>query len=354
MVDVSTEPGRGRGPEVSARGGPPGYAALVEAVAVLQHPERAIVRVEGPRALRMLDGLLTNSLGPLERGRAVYAFILTPKGRPVAEARAIGVEDEVWLDVPLACRDSLAAHLERYLPPIHARWRVDEEMGRLSVVGPRVDEIPAAAFGVGAEDPAPETPEDLLVVPGGAGAPLRVRRERIEGPGWDLYAPAARLEALLPGLLEAAARLGGGAASPEAHRIWRVERGIPAYGAEITTDVLPQETGQASRAISFDKGCYTGQEVVARIHYRGHVNRHLRGLRFAGGGEGDAGPPGEGDELFRGEKGVGRVTTAVRSPRFGPIALGYVRREVEPGERLAARPDADPSVDVAELPFTIE
>ncbi|MGH7540660.1 MAG: YgfZ/GcvT domain-containing protein, partial [Gemmatimonadota bacterium] len=143
---------------------------------------------------------------------------------------------------------------------------------------------------------------------------------------------------------------GGRPAGGEAFEILRVERGLPAYGREITEGNLLQETGQTERAVDFRKGCYTGQEVVARIHYRGHVNRLLRGLRS--GDPGSSLDPGA--SLFRGDREVGDVRTAVRSPRQGSIALAYVRREVEPGERLALGPGGPPAVEVVELPFTFK
>jgi folate-binding protein YgfZ len=156
--------------------------------------------------------------------------------------------------------------------------------------------------------------------------------------GVDLIVRASDREALLP-LLEAA---GLPEVSDEAAEIVRVESGRPRFGREMTTETIPQEAGINERAVSFTKGCYIGQETVARLHYKGKPNRHLRGLRL------DA-PAASGDPIVAGEKEVGRVGTAVLSPALGPIALAIVRREAEPGARVTVG-DSN-AAEVVELPF---
>jgi tRNA-modifying protein YgfZ len=123
----------------------------------------------------------------------------------------------------------------------------------------------------------------------------------------------------------------------------RVERGRPRYGFELNDGVIPQEAGLNERAVSFTKGCYVGQETVARLFYRGKPNRHLRGLRLSG-------PAATGDPLRLGEKEVGRLGTVVVSPAFGPIALAIVRREASPGDTLAVGDDAV-TAEIVDLPF---
>lgn len=321
---------------LSAPDAPEGYDALIEAVALLDETDRRIIRVRGDHARRMVNGLVSNHLDPLDRGRAVYSFALTPKGRPVAEFRILPAGNELWLDTPPACLDDLVAHLGRYMPPLYARFEVHPRARRLGLVGPTSTAALRRAADVCGWDREidPEGLEALQIRPlqGTAELPMLVRRESLEGPGFDIYLDAENLDSARRILSEAAAGEGGRAAVRAAWEILRVERGVPVYGAEIDMNVLPQETGQEGRAISFEKGCYTGQEVVARIHYRGKVNRLLRGVRFVNVGTEALPPPAT--ELLREGRGVGRVTTAVRSPRFGRIALAYVRREVEPGERL--------------------
>lgn len=328
-----------------------GYEALRDHAALLDDTDRVVLRVRGAGAREHFGGLVTNHVEALEPGRALYAFMLTPKGRPVAEMRVLAREPDdgeevLWADLPAACADAAVDHLGRYLPPRLASWEVLDAVRRLAVVGPSsadalrsagVEPLPSRALTAsGADLPAAHGPATV------------VRREEIEGPGFDLYLPAETLEEARDALLVAVREADGGAAGRAAREIWRVERGIPVYGAEIDTDVLPQETGQGDRAIDHEKGCYTGQEVVARIHHRGKVNRRLRGLRP----EGDpATLPEPGDELFAGGRSRATVTSAVRSPRLGPLVLAYVRRELDPGDVLALEPDGEPAWRVAELPF---
>lgn len=326
------------------------HRRLRETVGVLDDTDRGLVRVWGARAGRVLAGLLSNDLAPLGRGRGVYSFVLTAKGRPLAELRALPGADgeEVLLDVPAACLEALLDHFGRSIPPIHARFEPRADLVRLSLAGPRAEAAlrRAAPEATGSAAPGPLEVRHDLPVPG-VGTATLVGREEAEGPGFDLHVRAPDLAQAWRRLCEAAAAEGGGPVGRRAWEVRRVELGIPACGRDFGTDDLAPETGQEARAISYTKGCYTGQEVVARIHYRGHVNRLLRGLAFPE----DAEPPATGTELHRGDRVAATVTTAVRSPRLGTIALGYVRREVEPGERLSREPEGEPVVRVVELPF---
>jgi folate-binding protein YgfZ len=122
-----------------------------------------------------------------------------------------------------------------------------------------------------------------------------------------------------------------------------VERGRPRYGVDLDDTVIPQEAGLNARAVSFTKGCYVGQETVARLHYRGKPNRHLRGLQLYA-------PTSAGEDLTLDGRAVGRVASVASSPVFGPIALALVRREAPPGARVAVGSDGG-SAQVIELPF---
>jgi folate-binding protein YgfZ len=327
------------------------YAALRDSAALLDDSDRVVLLIRGADAREHFGGLVTNHVEALAPGRALYAFMLTPRGRPVAEMRVLAREPEegdevLWADLPAACAGAAVDHLGRYLPPRLASWEALDSVVRLAVVGPDAEEALRSAD-VDGPPPEPLTASETELPEPGVPATV-VRREAIEGPGFDLYLPAASLREARDALGRAVRGVGGRPAGSGAREIWRVERGIPIYGAEIDTDVLPQETGQGDRAIDHEKGCYTGQEVVARIHHRGKVNRRLRGLRPAGD---PASPVGPGDELFADGRSRATVTSAVRSPRLGPLALGYVRRELDPGDALALEPDGDPVWRVEELPF---
>ena len=321
---------------------------LREHAAVADGQDRTLLEVRGERALETFGGLVTQHVEALPEGRAAYAYMLTAKGRPVAEMRVLrpaasgGDEQRLLLDLPTACREQAEEHFGRYLPPRLATVAEREDLVRLTVLGPEADPVLQTVLD-GVELPA----SPLDVVSTGEGAAVVVRREPEVGSGHDLYVPAGEAADVWEALVEAAEAAGGGPAGLEAREVLRVELGIPLYGREISLDVLPQETGQTDRAVSFEKGCYTGQEVVARIHYRGQVNRHLRGLRLPE----DLEPPALDTPLHREGRERGTVTTALRSPRLGPVALAFVRREVEVGSEVGIGDEDGPAARVAELPL---
>jgi folate-binding protein YgfZ len=307
-----------------------GYKALTESVAVWTDPDRIIVRVGGPRTDRMLNGLLSTDITLLQPGDAALSFVLTSRGRPVAVPKVIRTHDAILLDVDRAALPGLLDHFETYLPPRFATVTVLEEAIRITLLGPRSE-------GVAAE------------VASASGC-LFIPRDPSDGGGVDVYVLSEEDRAAVPSIEPAIVAAGGARASATDYDTWRIERGIPVFGADITAENLPQETGLAERAVSFDKGCFTGQEVVARIHYRGHVNRHLRGLRSTDPSIRSHLQPA--DALYSKGRAVGAVTSTCDSPRFGPICLAYVRREVAPGDEVGASPDTPTGWLVSELPFT--
>ncbi len=197
----------------------------------------------------------------------------------------------------------------------------------LSLIGPRSVEIAGSA-------PLPENAcEDVTV--GGAEC-LAVG----SAEGIDLLVPAPEQQRVREALFA------GGAVevSAEAAEIVRIEAGRPRFGAEMGTETLPAEAGIVERAVSFTKGCYIGQETVARLHYKGRPNRHLRGLRLSA--------PAQPDESLRvGEKEVGRLGSAAISPALGSIGLAILRREAEPGATVAVGEDGV-TAEVVALPFS--
>jgi folate-binding protein YgfZ len=222
---------------------------------------------------------------------------------------------------------------------------VSEETGLITVLGPdAAGLLSREALGLRVESQTLQGMEEgdyVVVGRDGGGGITVLRTADVATAAFDVIGERRSVRALLDRLIEV-----GAVELDEA--IWetlRVEAGRPAFGIDMDEDTLPVEAGIHPRAIDYDKGCYTGQEVIVRIRDRGHVNRHLRGLRL-----GDAPPSARGAELFapsiRGDAVVGAVTSAVRSPRVGEtIGLGYVRREIEPGQEVrVAGPDGAPAV----------
>ena len=333
------------------------WTALTETAGLYADASRRVWRVDGARAVDALHGLVTNDLRAAEEGYAIPCLALTPKGRPIADLRVWkrpAGEGPVLLDLSAEGADALYEHFGRYLPPRFATIVPLPEAKILRVLGPQADSALLNVFGADLVLPAADRFLQARLIGASipdaeqrARAPLLLRRPDSEGGGWDILL-SAEYRVAEEALRDAVESLGGCAAGPEAWDIWRVERGIPVYGWDYGLENLPQETGLTERTVSFDKGCYTGQEVVARIHYRGHVNQRLMGLQAPG--DQLLSPAAE---LFKEGRATGRITSAVESPRFGSIALGMIRREVDPGAILAVSAVAKPDVKVRNLPFTL-
>jgi folate-binding protein YgfZ len=208
------------------------------------------------------------------------------------------------------------------------------ETSLLSLIGPQAGTVAASAIEVGElPDAEREHAHTLARI---AGVSTRLIRTDL---GIDALFESGALDSVVTALETGAATV----VSEDAAEIVRVESGRPRYGVDVDESTIPQEAGLNERAVSFTKGCYVGQETVARLHYRGKPNRHLRGLRLSE-------PAASGTELHLGDRAVGRLGSSVVSPRRGPIALALVRREVEPGTCLALG-ESDATASVVELPF---
>lgn len=318
------------------------YRALVDGCGLAARVDRGFVVVAGDRRAEMLNGLLTNQVTDLA-GAGRHALLLTAKGRVLSDLRVFPRSADMLLDVPRRGIANLLDAFNKYLPPIYATFEdASDELGQLGAYGPKAAEAIVEFWG----DTIPE--EHLAVAEGEVdGQPLLlVRNRRLAADGFELIAPRAGIPKLAERLLAAVAGVGGRPVGATAMEVVRVESGLPAYGIDMGEENLAQETGLEGDAISYDKGCYLGQEVVARVHFRGHVNRRLCGLEF------DTDGTAPGTALYDGEKEVGQVTSALRSPQLGPIGLGYVRREIEPPAELRqADGAAGGAVRVVDLPF---
>jgi tRNA-modifying protein YgfZ len=311
-------------PEIDAQ-----YRALREEVAALDRSARAILLVEGPDAAAYLNGQLTNEVEGLAEGTGCYAALLDRKGHIQSDMRVLRLAaDEIWLDLDPGGAAGVLKHLRTYSVGHDAELEDrSEDWAIVSLIGPR--SLAAAGF----EPLDPEHAHRLRAWDG-----IEVRGVRTD-LGLDLIVAAADAERLRS-LLGAAGVVDVSEAAVE---ILRVESGRPRFGAEITSELMPAEAGIVERAIDFEKGCYIGQEPVARLHYRGKPNRRLRGVRLSA-------PAKAGETLSVGDREVGSIASACVSPALGPIALAVIRREAEAGDSVSVGA-AGNSGEVVELPF---
>jgi folate-binding protein YgfZ len=291
--------------------------------------ERAKVLVRGPDAAEYLQGQLTNDIEGIAPEQGRYAALLDRKGHLISDMRVLRLENgDLWLDLEPGPAETVLKHLRTYsigreveIEDVTDRWAI------ASVIGPRAGEL-SGFEGLGPEH-AQRFREwegtHVLAVATDVGLDLIARSE-----------DAATLE----GLLRDA---GAAEVSVEAAEIIRVESGRPRFGVDMGSESMPAEAGIVERAVDFEKGCYIGQEPVARLHYRGKPNRTLRGLRLSA-------PATVGDPLVLGEREVGTVGTACISPALGPIALAIVRREATDGQQVTVSDGI--TAELVELPFS--
>jgi folate-binding protein YgfZ len=297
------------------------YELLRESVGLVDRSARGKLRLLGAEAAEFLQGQLTNDVESLEEGSGCYAALLNHKGKVRVDMRLLRGADWIWIDT---------------------------EPGLQSVMDATV-----RTYGIGRDVRAEDVthPRSILSLLGPAARPLldvdppAVEHSFAEGEhglyvttdlGVDVICATADADAVR-------LALGVEPVSDEAAECLRIESGRPRFGIDFDTETIPEEAGLNDRAVSFDKGCYVGQETVARLHYKGKPNRHLRGLRLSA-------PAATGTELRLGERVVGVVGSVAASPVHGPIALALVRREASPGDELAVG-DSGATALVVELPF---
>jgi tRNA-modifying protein YgfZ len=308
----------------------PADRAVTAGCGLFDRSDRGKLALTGEEAKSFLQGQVSNDVESLTPGTGCYAAFLTPKGKMLGDLRILDAGDELLLDTERVALQGLFNMIRRfgigYDVRLHKRTL---ERGLLSLVGPEA----AATAGV---EPLAGAPEHTHLEAEIGGVAVRAVRTDV---GVDLLCESAQTAAL-----SAALEAGGALPVEEAVvECLRVEHGRPRYGLDLDDTVIPQEAGLNARAVSFTKGCYVGQETVARLHYRGKPNRHLRGLRLSG-------PAHAGDPLRLGDREVGHLGSVADSPRFGWIALGLVRREAPVGSSISVGERA--TAEVVELPFS--
>lgn len=290
------------------------YGALHETAGFLPRTGRGRLLLRGADRKSYLQGLLSNDVAALAAGQGCYATLLTAQGRMISDMRVFDTGDALLLDLELPVTETVRAHLDMFVITEDVTVQdVTASLAQVGLYGPNAPDVLAAvrARGVGVLHAFP-------------GADLGVE-------GFDLIVPSADA----PSLLAALEAAGATAVSEETAEVTRVEAGIPRFLVDMDTSTIPLEAGIEDRAISLTKGCYVGQEVIIRVLHRGggRVARKLVQLVA------DAHDATRGDTVFAGEREVGRLTSAVDSPRFGTrLALAYVHRDfVESGTALTVR-----------------
>jgi tRNA-modifying protein YgfZ len=295
------------------------YELVSESAGLVERSDRGMFVVRGGEAADFIQGQVSNDVEALSPGQGCYATILNHKGKLRTDLRVLRGDDFFWIDTEAIGQPVVRHMLATYSLGRDVQWEdVGPDHAILSLIGPRADEL---------VDRAPAAEEHAFV---DTGAGLVVRTDL----GLDILCGSARAQ-------ELRAELDVEPVSEEVAECVRIESGRPRLGLDMDAETMPQEAGINERAVNFEKGCYVGQETVARLHYRGKPNRHLRGLLLSE-------PAERRTDILLGDKVVGRVGSTCVSPRLGAIALALVRREAAPGETVLV--GGNPAA-VVELPF---
>jgi folate-binding protein YgfZ len=300
-----------------------------------------VLEITGQDRERFLSGMVTCEVRELGPAGGTYGFFTTRKGGVLADFALLSIEDRLLLELPPGRAPAVSDHLKGYILADRVEPKISSELLPLLVAGPEAKhvlrELLGGALPAGAELRWGHGPAEIDSVP------VRLANRPLLGvDAWTVWVAAEGAEVVARALLGAGARPAG----YDALQTVRIEAGIPLWGLDYDESNLPQETG-LDEGLNFTKGCYLGQEVVARIHYRGGVNRRIVGIEI----DGDE-PPATGTELLLDGKPVGKVGSVTLSPNLeGPIGLALVHKKAaEPGTRLQVAGDGG-EVEVEELPF---
>lgn len=295
----------------------------------------AVIVVEGPDRTKWLHKIITADVENVATGQGVRSALLDAKGHFAADFVMLVEQDSILLLTTPESNLPLLAGLRRYV--IRERVQLGDrtqDWKLFSVIGPESDSVIEKAFG----SVAPASAYSFARTAATSGASSLVRGSRARVPATEVLSPAAgadKVKAALDSIPEVDARV---------LEILRIEAGLPEWGADFDSSTLVMEIPGVHQ-VRVDQGCYVGQEVVARLVHRGHVNRSLVGLKFEGERSIAKGTP-----LMENDKQVGLVTSSCLSPSLGMIGLGYVRREAsEDGSLLRAGDRA--YARIARLPF---
>jgi len=294
----------------------PGLVALARDVAVVERPGRGLLRLTGKDPVGMLNATLTNSVPKDARG--AYALLLNPKGRVQSDLRVLKSGEDILVDTEPEGADAAREILGRYAPFSRVKLEdLSNEWSVLGLYGPRAGELLGSPELAEHQTAEVEIGGETLLATGVA-APVA---------GYDLLGPREAVARAGRVLLER----GAAPANPDAYETARVRAGVPRFGSDLTPENFPGEAGVLDRAVDFGKGCYPGQETVARMRYRGHPNKTLYGISYRG----ETLSPGT--PILQGDKKVGKITSVAPLPVDGKsLALCYLSRNTDIGAALTA------------------
>jgi folate-binding protein YgfZ len=307
------------------------YQALRHGCGLADRSSAGRLELLGADRQRFLNAYVTCDVKGLAAGQGAYGFFTGPQGRILADVAVLAHGDRLWLELPPGQAGPIAEHLKKYLIADRVEMRPLADMVPLTLAGPGAAAALAALAGAApGHDPLPPAPWSHARVMVAGVEVTAQRRGRLGLPALSLWVSGSLAEPLREEIL---GHLGLGVreVSGEAMEIVRAEAGVPAFGHDFGPQNFPQETGAEEEAVSYTKGCYLGQEVVARIHYRGGVQKTLCGLVFDGGAL-----PASGTALLYEGREAGTLGTAVHSLALDrPIGLAILhRRAAAPGSRL--------------------
>ena len=329
------------------------HRAIVEGRAFADRSWVDLLELRGADRRRFLHGLVTCDVQGLAAGASAYGFVSSVQGRILAEAVVVAREQSLLLELPAGSGPAVAQHLGKYVIADDVTIEARPDLQAVTLFGSEAElELGAAALAPGTWTAAPATLFEIPV--------LADRRPVWGMTALTLWVAPGESAAFFQRLLEAGRCVGLRPVGLQAVDSRRVELGVPRFGRDFGPPTaadpghFPQETGLDEQAVSYTKGCYLGQEVIARIHYRGQVNRMLRGLRLAASADVEA--LGDGAEVRFEGRPLGTLSSAVRSPALGltpfgaPIALAIIhRRGAEPGTRVEVEGSGE--AEVTALPF---
>jgi len=296
------------------------FAALRDGAALVDLSHKKVLRLAGKKTVEMLNAVLTNDV-PEEDRLGVYALLLNPKGRIQADLRVLKSGEDVLIEVEpegaAAAKELLGRYAPFYRVGLEDLSETDASWSVLGLYGPRAGDLLEG----------PDLAEHESVKVSLNGADLLAAGVAVPISGYDLLGPADALETARNHLRER----GAVAAGLDAYEAARIGAGVPRFGSDITPENFPAEAGILERAVSFEKGCYPGQETVARMHYRGHPNKMLHRFVIEGS------PPAPDTPIFQNEKQVGKITSIAPLPVNGEmLVLGYLSRSADEQEPLHA------------------